>query len=111
MFGLQAPKLKQILSGLPFGGALADVLGDCDAELEHNGPVRLNDLRAPNMATLFRGTLKEALPAGGKVKIGDRVFINAGGLSGMSIPDGATIWAALDDEGEHVIIHWDLCEA
>jgi hypothetical protein len=44
MFGLQAPKLKQMLSGLPsgIGEALAGIIGDCESELQHSGPVELS---------------------------------------------------------------------
>lgn len=41
MFGLQAGWLKNFLRGVnPELEGLADTLGDCEAELEHSGPIR-----------------------------------------------------------------------
>ena len=42
MFGLQASKIKQLTSGIPGMDWMAGLFGDCDAALEHNGPVALN---------------------------------------------------------------------
>lgn len=67
MFGLQAPKLKQLLRALPsgIGDSLAGVIGDCDAELEHNGPVELN----------------------GPLTLGDKVYSTKGNNDGSAIDE------------------------
>lgn len=42
MFGLQAAKLKNLFRDVPEGDRIVDTVSDCEAELEHSGPVTLN---------------------------------------------------------------------
>lgn len=42
MFGLQASKLKNLFRDVSEGDRIVDTLSDCEAAIEHSGPVTLN---------------------------------------------------------------------